>query len=152
MQKINLKLGIKRPHLQSTFMMMPFWPVILKGRNPLSDIREIFRRSIRFDSAISLPILRSTYHPSLTCDKQLLIDGTSNSRFYLASPTRYQNDALPAECLVLVFKPGECVLKMLRIKIWPIFIPDIEIRINRLHREKTAQSASSSPAYNQIQT
>ena len=63
-----------------------------------------------------------------------------------------QNDALPAECLVLIFKPGECVLKMLRIKIWPIFIPDVEIRINRLHREKTAQSASSSPAYNQIQT
>src|SRR5450759_1108492 len=63
-----------------------------------------------------------------------------------------QNDALPAECLILVFKPGECALKMLRIKIWPIFIPDIEIRINRLHREKTAQSASSSPAYNQIQT
>src|ERR1019366_913108 len=63
-----------------------------------------------------------------------------------------QNDALPAECLVLVFKPGECMLKMLRIKIWPIFIPDVEIRIYRLHREKTAQSASSSPAYNQIQT
>src|ERR1017187_6806092 len=63
-----------------------------------------------------------------------------------------QNDALPAECRVLVFKTGEGVLKMLRIKIWPIFIPDVEIRINRLHREKTAQSASSSPAYNQIQT
>jgi len=36
---------------------------------------------------------------------------------------------LPAERLVLVFKPGECVLKMLRMKIWPIFIPDIEICI-----------------------
>jgi hypothetical protein len=45
---------------------------------------------------------------------------------------------LPAECRILVFKPGECVLKMLEIEIWPIFIPDIEIRINRLHRKKTA--------------
>ena len=62
-----------------------------------------------------------------------------------------QDDALPAECLILVSKPGECVLKMLRIKIWPIFIPDVEIRINRLHRKETAQSAPSSPAYNQIQ-
>ena len=55
---------------------------------------------------------------------------------------------LPAKCLVLILKPGECVLKMLRIKIGPILIPDIEIRINRLHREKAAQSTSSTPAYN----
>ena len=32
---------------------------------------------------------------------------------------------LPAERLVLFFEPTECVLKMLRMKIWPIFIPDI---------------------------
>src|ERR1035437_10007269 len=38
--------------------------------------------------------------------------------------------ALPAECLVLVLKPGECLLKMPRIKIRPIFIHDIKIRIN----------------------
>ena len=59
---------------------------------------------------------------------------------------------LTAKCLVLFFIPGKCVLKMLRIKIWPIFVSDIEIRLNRLHREKTAQSASPSPAYDQIQT
>jgi len=41
---------------------------------------------------------------------------------------------LTAKCLVLFFIPGKCVLKMLRIKIWPIFVSDIEIRINRLHR------------------
>ena len=58
---------------------------------------------------------------------------------------------LPAERLVLILIPGECVLKMPQFKIWPIFIPDIKIRINRLHREKTAQSASSSPTHNQIQ-
>ena len=63
-----------------------------------------------------------------------------------------QGAALPTERLILVLKPRERVLKMLQIKIRPIFIPDIEIRIDRLHREKTAQSASSSPAYNQIQT
>ena len=60
--------------------------------------------------------------------------------------------ALPAKCLILFFIPGKCVLKMLRIKIWPIFVPDIEIRINRLRREKTAQAATSTPAYDQIQT
>src|ERR1035437_3773713 len=59
---------------------------------------------------------------------------------------------LPAKCLVLFFIPGKCVLKMLRIKIWPIFVSHIEIRINRLHREKTTQSASPAPAYDQIQT
>ena len=59
---------------------------------------------------------------------------------------------LPTERLILVFEPRERVLKMLQIKIRPLFIPDIEIRIDRLHREKPAQSASSSPAYNQIQT
>ena len=71
---------------------------------------------------------------------------------YSVVPDPDQNGALPAECLVLVFEPGECVFKMLRIKIRPIFIPEIQIRISRLHREKTAQSASSSPTYNQIQT
>ena len=59
---------------------------------------------------------------------------------------------LSAECLVLGLEPGEGVLKMLRIKIRPIFIPDVEICVNRLHRKKTAQSAASSPAHNQIQT
>ena len=63
-----------------------------------------------------------------------------------------ENHELSAKSLVLIFKPGECVLKMLRIKIWPIFIDDIEIRINGLNREKAAQSASSSPAHDQIQT
>jgi hypothetical protein len=56
-----------------------------------------------------------------------------------------------AEGLILNFKPGNCVLQVLRIKIWPIFITDIKIRINRLHREKAAQTASTSPTYNQIQ-
>ena len=64
----------------------------------------------------------------------------------------FHTTILPAECLILVLKPSERVLKILQIKIWPIFIPDIEIRINRLHREKTAQSVRSSPAYNQIKT
>src|SRR5450756_2447136 len=59
--------------------------------------------------------------------------------------------ALPTECLVLVLEPGECVVKMLRIKVRPIFIPDVEIRIHRLHWEKTAQSAGSAPANDQIQ-
>jgi len=59
---------------------------------------------------------------------------------------------LTTQCLVLFFIPGECVRKMLRIKIWPKFVPDIEIRINRLHRKKPAQAATSTPAHDQIQT
>jgi hypothetical protein len=49
---------------------------------------------------------------------------------------------LTAKCLILISIPGKCVLKMLGIKIWPILVSHVEIRINRLHGEKTAQSAS----------
>lgn len=45
---------------------------------------------------------------------------------------------LAAKCLILVFEPGEGMLKMLRIIIRPIFVPHIKIRIHRLHREKPA--------------
>lgn len=57
----------------------------------------------------------------------------------------------PTKCLILIFKPGERLLKMLWLIIWPIFISDINVRIYRLHREKTAQSSCASPAHNQIQ-
>ena len=62
------------------------------------------------------------------------------------------NVALPAECLVLALKPRESLIKMLWLVIWPIFVPDIKIRVNGLHREKTAQAPTPTPAHNQIQT
>ena len=37
---------------------------------------------------------------------------------------------LAAECFILGFEPGEGVIKMLRIKIRPIFVSDIKICIN----------------------
>jgi hypothetical protein len=59
---------------------------------------------------------------------------------------------LAAECFILGFEPGEGVIKMLRIKVRPIFVSDIKIGIHRLHREETAQAAASSPPHNQIHT
>ena len=59
---------------------------------------------------------------------------------------------LTAECFILGFEPGEGVIKMLRIKVRPIFVSDIKIGIHRLHREETAQAAASSPPHNQIHT
>ncbi len=71
---------------------------------------------------------------------------------HLREPPVCQTLLLAAECLVLAFEPREGVLKMLRIEVWPIFVSDIKIRINRLHRKKTTQPASSSPTHNQIQS
>ena len=64
----------------------------------------------------------------------------------------WRSAILPAECLILFFVPSKSLLEMLWIKIRPIFVPDIKICINRLCREKAAQSASPAPAHNQIQT
>ncbi len=58
------------------------------------------------------------------------------------------NVALPAECLVLVLKPSECLLKMLWVVIWPIFVANVKIRVNGLHGKEAAQTPAPTPAHN----
>ena len=57
------------------------------------------------------------------------------------------DDVLPAECLILILEPGERLFEMLWLEIQPVFISDIHIRVHRLHRKKTAQTASASMSW-----
>ena len=42
-------------------------------------------------------------------------------------------------------------MELVRLKVWPAFINDEEIRIDRLDREKAAEPSPSTPSDNQIQ-
>ena len=56
----------------------------------------------------------------------------------------------PAEGLVLLFEPGERVAEVLRHKVRPKLIADIEIGVHGLNREKSAQPAGAAPAHDQV--
>ena len=61
-------------------------------------------------------------------------------------------EKLPAERLILILEPGKRLIKMAWLEIGPVFIENVEIRINRLHWQKPTQTACATPAHDQIQT
>ena len=58
----------------------------------------------------------------------------------------------PPQRLVLRFEPCQGFVKMLGSEIGPVLINDMEVRINRLDREKAAEASPSAPANNEIQS
>ncbi len=67
-------------------------------------------------------------------------------------PVHLPLPTLSTQCLILVFEPTKDPVKMFRFGLRTVLVNNIEVCINRLHGQKTAEAASSTPTHDQIQS